>query len=126
MKSCDSVEVWGYIFEATTVELRLGLLTYEQRHLSCLVFGYSSLWHCSQLHFDSTPISMFWKNKCRMYHTKEKSGFTNYLDLDLLFYIEFNSQGHIAMGSLQVEEASAYCTVNHQASASNYHYITLH
>ena len=27
---------------------------------------------------------------------------------------------HIAMGSLQVEETSAYCTVNHQASASNY------
>ena len=24
------------------------------------------------------------------------------------------------MGSLQVEETSAYCTVNHQASASNY------
>ena len=32
----------------------------------------------------------------------------------------FNSQGHIAMSSLQVEEASAYCTVNHRASASNY------
>ena len=27
----------------------------------------------------------------------------------LLFYIVFNSQGHIAMGSLQVEEISAYC-----------------
>ena len=26
----------------------------------------------------------------------------------------FNSQGHIATGSLQVEETSAYCTVNHQ------------
>ena len=33
----------------------------------------------------------------------------------LLFYVAFNSQGHIAMGSLQVEE-----TVNHRASASNY------
>ena len=32
----------------------------------------------------------------------------------------FNSQGHIAMGNLQVEETSAYCTVNHRASASNY------
>ena len=38
----------------------------------------------------------------------------------LLFYVPFNSQGHIAMGSLQVEETSAYCTVNHRASASNY------
>ena len=37
-----------------------------------------------------------------------------------LFYITFNSQGHIATGSLQVEETSAYCTVNHRASASNY------
>ena len=26
----------------------------------------------------------------------------------------------IGMGSLQVEETSAYCTVNHRASASNY------
>ena len=33
----------------------------------------------------------------------------------LLFYVAFNSQGHIATGSLQVEE-----TVNHRASASNY------
>ena len=38
----------------------------------------------------------------------------------LLFYVTFNSQGHIATGSLQVEETSAYCTVNHWASASNY------
>ena len=38
----------------------------------------------------------------------------------LLFYVAFNSQGHIATGSLQVEETSAYCTVNHQALASNY------
>ena len=38
----------------------------------------------------------------------------------LLFYVAFNSQGHIATGSLQVEETSAYCTVNHWASASNY------
>ena len=30
------------------------------------------------------------------------------------------SQGHIATGSLQVEETSAYCTVKHRASASNY------
>ena len=42
------------------------------------------------------------------------------MDLDLLFYVAFNSQGHIATGSLQVEETTAYCTVNHQASASNY------
>ena len=38
----------------------------------------------------------------------------------LLFYVAFNSQGHIVTGSLQVEETSAYCTVNHRASASNY------
>ena len=38
----------------------------------------------------------------------------------LLLYVTFNSQGHIATGSLQVEETSAYCTVNHRASASNY------
>ena len=38
----------------------------------------------------------------------------------LLLYIAFNSQGHIATGSLQVEETSAYYTVNHRASASNY------
>ena len=36
------------------------------------------------------------------------------------FYITFNSQGPIAPVSLQVEETSAYCTVNHRASASNY------
>ena len=36
------------------------------------------------------------------------------------FYVKFNSQGHIATGSLQVGETSAYCTVNHWASASNY------
>ena len=36
----------------------------------------------------------------------------------LLFYVAFNSQ--IAMGSLEVEEISAYCTVNHRALASNY------
>ena len=36
------------------------------------------------------------------------------------FTLRSNSQGHIATGSLQVEETSAYCTVNHQASARNY------
>ena len=43
-----------------------------------------------------------------------------YLFIYLLFYVAFNSQGHIATGSLQVEETSAYCTVNHRALASNY------
>ena len=38
----------------------------------------------------------------------------------LLFYIAFNSQGHITTVSLQVEETNAYSTVNHHASASNY------
>ena len=32
----------------------------------------------------------------------------------------FNSQGHSVTGSLEVEETSAYCTVNHRASADNY------
>ena len=45
----------------------------------------------------------------------EESGF-----IYLLLYVAFNSQGHIATGSLQLEETSAYCTVNHRASASNY------
>ena len=41
--------------------------------------------------------------------------------LDLfVVYVAFNSQGHIATGSLQVEETSTYCTVNHRASARNY------
>ena len=38
----------------------------------------------------------------------------------LLVYIAFNSQGHIATGSLQVEKTSAYCTVNHWASGISY------
>ena len=38
----------------------------------------------------------------------------------LLFYVVFNSQGHISTGSLQVEETSAYCTVRDRASVSNY------
>ena len=42
-----------------------------------------------------------------------------YLFIYLLFYVAFNSQGHIATGSLRVEETSAHCTVNHRASASN-------
>ena len=44
-----------------------------------------------------------------------------HLDLDLfVVFVAFNSQGHIAIRSLQVEETSAYCTVNHRASASEY------
>ena len=43
----------------------------------------------------------------------------NRLDLFVVLH-RVNSQGHIAAGSLQVEEPSAYCTVNHRASASNY------
>ena len=38
----------------------------------------------------------------------------------LLFYVTFNSQGHIVMGSLQIQQSSAYCTINQWASASNY------
>ena len=37
--------------EDPTVELRLRLLTYELPHQSYLDFGYSSLWHCLQLHW---------------------------------------------------------------------------
>ena len=40
-------------------------------------------------------------------------------NLFVVFYVGFNSQGHIATCSLQVEETSAYCTVNHLASAIN-------
>ena len=41
--------------------------------------------------------------------------------LDYLgFYVTFNLQGHIPKGRLQVEETSAYYTVNHRALASNY------
>ena len=44
-----------------------------------------------------------------------------YTDMDIqVFICYFNSLGHIATGSIQVEETSAYCTVNHQALASNY------
>ena len=41
------------------------------------------------------------------------------------FYFMFNSQGHIVMGNLWVEEPvdtswSRFCTVNHPATANNY------
>ena len=49
-----------------------------------------------------------------------KFSFVCLLFVYLLFYVVFNSQGHIVTGSLQVEETSAYCTVTNQASASNY------
>ena len=47
------------------------------------------------------------------------------LDLYFLFYFGFNSQAHIVTGSVRVEEPvhtswSSFCTVNHQAPASNY------
>ena len=41
------------------------------------------------------------------------------LDLDLCVVLR-RSQGHIATSSLQVEESSAYCTVNHWSLAGNY------
>ena len=44
----------------------------------------------------------------------------DFIYIYLLFYIAFNSQGYMVMGSLQVEETSAYFTVNHQALTSNY------
>ena len=50
----------------------------------------------------------------------------SHVHLDLfLFYVVFNSQGHIAKGRMQVEEPvhtswSRFCTVNHRASACNY------
>ena len=43
-----------------------------------------------------------------------------FIYLFVVFYVAFNSQGHIATGSLHEEETSAYCTVNHRASVSNY------
>ena len=48
-----------------------------------------------------------------------------YLFIYLLFYVTFNSQDHIATGTLQVEETSAYCTVNHLASVSNYQFSNM-
>ena len=61
-------------------------------------------------------ILMFISNK-----KKEMPGNSAWiLFIYLLVYVAFNSQGHIATGSLQVEKTSAYCTVNHQASTSNY------
>ena len=59
-------------------------------------------------------------NHGRTFWPQNGLGLLCYLFIYLLFYVAFNSQGHIAMGSLQVEETSAYCTVNHRASASNY------
>ena len=60
----------------------------------------------------------------KQYEQKETSvisqGVESNEHLLLFFYVVFNSQGHIETGSLQVEETSAYCTVNHRASASNY------
>ena len=38
----------------------------------------------------------------------------------LVFYVAFNSQGHIVTDSIKVKETSAYYTVNHRAMASNY------
>ena len=48
-----------------------------------------------------------------------------HLDLFFLFYVVFNSQVNIVMGSLWMEEPvytswSGFCAVNHQVSASNY------
>ena len=48
----------------------------------------------------------------------------SFMDFDVFFVI-LCVQGHIAMGSLWVEEPvhtswSRFCTVNHRASASNY------
>ena len=48
----------------------------------------------------------------------------------LFFYVAFNSQGHIAMDSLWVEEPvhtswSRFCTVNHRALASNYQFSNM-
>ena len=55
---------------------------------------------------------------------KLKSGYNSLIIgprvIYLLFYVAFNNQSNIATGSLQVEETSAYCTVNQRASASNY------
>ena len=63
-------------------------------------------------------ILMFISNKKNF---KEMPGNSVWiLFIYLLLYVAFNSQGHIATGNLQVEETSAYCTVNHQASRSNY------
>ena len=74
----------------------------------CLTQISSSIWGCATaLHASRVVVTM---SKLDVFRLK----------IYLLFYVAFNSQGHIATGSLQVEETSAYCTVNHRASASNY------
>ena len=56
------------------------------------------------------------KDRALGYSIVERSRMRFYL----LFYIVFNRQGILRWVVLQVEETSAYCTVNHWASASNY------
>ena len=65
----------------------------------------------------SDQISDSWHQKNCLYVMSEPSRLPGLIYL--MFYVMFNSQGHFPTGSLQVKETSAYCTVNHQASASN-------
>ena len=69
----------------------------------------------SVIHFARISIDMFIPSVF-LAHTVEEL----YLFIYLLFYVTCNNQGHIVTGSLQVEETSAYCTVNHWTLARNY------
>ena len=58
--------------------------------------------------------------------TTSEDNIASFMDFAVFFllYFAFNSQGHIAKGSLWVEEPvhtswSRFCTVNHRASATN-------
>ena len=69
--------------------------------------------------FTDSPLCEFAWNRSLNISFNKANGLM-YIIYLLFSYVAFNSQGHIAKGSLQVEETSAYCTVNHRASASNY------
>ena len=62
--------------------------------------------------------------KCRKKFTvDEQIADVKFIFINLGLFVvlrHVNSQGHITTGSLQVDETSAYCTVNHRASASDY------
>ena len=71
------------------------------------------LWHVFQLH-----IYSFITNDTIMHCillTTRKFIYVKIV-LGVQHFVVFNSQDHIVMSSLQVEETSAYCTVNHQDS----------
>ena len=102
----------------------LSRLGFQNSKMSLHTFRYSgaTLVFNSNVSIQNIQSHGTWTSNCVWkYIVQECLPTSSRLDeIYLLFYVAFNSQGHIATGSLQVEETSAYCTVNHQASASNY------